>query len=254
MASVNTYLSSYLQYDKKYTFLFIDDVKLSEVISPRAKSKLSMPAGVSLTPFAKHEHLLSQEDREILKQPQATIQKQSVTVYIPVETEIPCIEDQRCKKRPRQPSSDSSSQASQISSEDSLNSPPAKFEYAVKTIESPQGDFKLKINRTLKPKNRSLETATAQAATTHQRISRRASLQMGISPGKILQLQTQSPSPMKKVKTASTKNKENKYSPLSSAALFHLTTSPILNMPNGRRASKDSPSRKRRRVSKKLYE
>ena len=121
---------------------------------------------VSLTPFAKHEHLLSQEDKDILK-PSAPLaervnqalkrfdsskmrdrlerdgKQSSVTVYIPVETDIPCIEDQLAlsKKRPRQPSS---SQSSQTSEEDSLNSP--KFEYAlVKTIESPQGDFKLKM-------------------------------------------------------------------------------------------------------------
>ena len=173
------------------------------------------------------------------------IRKKSVSVSIPDDTDIPTIEDQPSKKRPREPST---SQSSQNSSDESTVTSP-KFEYAVKTIESPQGDIKLKINRTLKPKNHSLGTS----ASATQRISRRASLQLGISPGKILQLQTKSPSPAKKAKL--TKNKENKYSPLTSASLFHLTTSPILNMPNGRRRSKDSPTgNKRRRVSKKLYE
>ena len=163
---------------------------------------------------------------------------------IPEESEIPIIVEKdnwNFRKRLREETSSQSSSEG----EDSFNS---KFEYAVKTVESPQGDFKLTINRTLKPKN----SQKIPDCTVSQRISRRASLQLGISPGKILQLQTEkSPSPAKKF----TKNKENKFSPLSSNSLFDLTTSPILNMPNkGRRPSKDSPSRKRRRVSKKLYE
>ena len=198
---------------------------------------------VSITPIAKHEHLLSQDDKDLIAFGKMLDKPTSPVVTVSIqETGIPMILDEHfSKKRPRQPST---SQSSQSSGEDSFT----KFDYAVKTIESPQGDFKLKINRTLKPKN-----SSANCEAMHQRISRRASLQLGIPPEKILQLQTRSPSPTKSAKV--TKNKENKFSPLSSQSLFDLTTSPILNMPSkGRRPSKDSPSRKRRRVSKKLYE
>ena len=213
--------------------MITDDVKLSEVISPKMKNKLASPK-VSLTPFAKHEHLLSDGDKVMISK--SNSQNVKVAVKIPEDSEIPIIvEKDNWSFRKRLRESHSSS------SDDSFNS---KFDYAVKTIESPRGDFKLKINRTLKPKNIN--------PVSVQRISRRASLQLGISPGKILQLQTKSPSP---TKTKLNKNKENKFSPLSSNSLFDLTTSPILSMPtSGRRPSKDSPARKRRRVSKKLYE
>ena len=123
-----------------------------------------------------------------------------------------------------------------------------------------QVDFKLKINQTPR---------TQTPIQPVQRISQRASMQLGITPENLLQLQTRSPSPMKRfaptpIRTAmSNQNKENvksaiKFSPLSSTSLHNLTTSPILNMPVNKRRrqpSKDSPSHpKRRRVSKKLYD
>ena len=219
--------------------LIADDVKLSEVISPKMKHKLASSPKIS-----KHEHLIfSDKDKAA---PTETSSRLKVAVKIPEESEIPIIVEKdnwNFRKRLREETSSQSSSEG----EDSFNS---KFDYAVKTsVESPQGDFKLTINRTLKPKN----SQKIPDSTVSQRISRRASLQLGISPGKILQLQTEK-SPLPSSKKLN-KNKENKFSPLSSNSLFDLTTSPILNMPNkGRRPSKDSPSRKRRRVSKKLYE
>ena len=143
---------------------------------------------------------------------------------------------------------------------------PVKPKWAVKEV----GELKLRLNRTLKPVN------------MVQRISRRTSMQLGMTPENLLQLQTRSPSPVKKMTSAFTSrensvkssaaasaspsmgksNKENsvksknKFSPLSSTSLHNLTTSPILNLPleRPRRPSRDSPTRKRRRVSKKLYD
>ena len=91
-------------------------------------------------------------------------------------------------------------------------------------------------------------------------------MQLGMSADMLLQMQTKSPSPVKKVRGLDKENIENassssststacKYSPLSSTSLYNLTTSPILNMPLGRRpkGTPTSPSGKRRKVSKKLY-
>ena len=134
------------------------------------------------------------------------------------------------------------------------------FKYDVQVI----GDFKLKINGT--PTNTPRTLTPTQPV---QRISWRASMQLGITPENLLQLQMRSPSPTKNfaptpIRTAmSNQNEENaksanKFSPLSSTSLHNLTTSPILNMPvkkQRRQPSKDSLSRpKRRRVSKKLYD
>ena len=134
------------------------------------------------------------------------------------------------------------------------------FKYDVQVI----GDFKLKINLT-----RTHTPRTLTPIQPVQRISWRASMQLGITPENLLQLQMRSPSPTKNFAptpirtTMSNQNKEyvksaNKFSPLSSTSLHNLTTSPILNMPVNKRRrqpSKDSPSHpKRRRVSKKLYD
>ncbi len=204
----------------------IDDVKLSEVVSPRVK----------LTPFSKIK-LNVQESKEIedlgdldgvqeLAEAIEQVQNDPVLrkkLSLTCIGEAPLIEDLP-KKRKRVQEDD--------------------FDYNVKAVESPNGEIKLKINRTLKPIN-----------ATVQRISRRASLQIGISPENLLKLQTRSPSPVKKFNKENVQEK-SKYSPLSSTSLFTLTTSPILNIDvhKERRPSKNSPARKRRRVSKKLYD
>merc|ERR1711902_413610 len=141
-------------------------------------------------------------------------------------------------------------------------SPPEKYDWKSNVIESPNGEVKLKINRTLLSESKRFNVNENQFV---QRISRRTSTQLGISPDKLLKMQTRSPSPVKKIRGLI--DKENfesssvKYSPLSSTSLYNLTTSPILNMPIGRRnprglsgeSSPSSPNGKRRRVSKKLY-
>lgn len=252
----------------------IDDVKLSEVVSPR----------VCITPFTKHsknaelaedtndkteeeeEDLAKSftvlEDIEIPKERKtrrtASIEKASqvkrLSLSIPDPEEVPMISDlPRKRKRVQTPNKE---QVEIIPDHQQVIKTPLKFEYQVKTIDSPNGEIKLKFNRTLK----------SVTNTPVQRISRRASTQLGISPSELLQLQTKSPSPQKKFKGLDL-NKENfvqaslannRFSPLSSSSIHNLTTSPILNLPHmtsgGRRQSKDSPSRKRRRVSKKLYD
>ena len=189
-------------------------------------------------------------------------------VSISHQTEVPVITDMP-KKRKRTETDVSSRDTATIidpattSYKTPVKTPPDEeklFKYDVQVI----GDFKLKINRT--PTNTPRTLTSLQPV---QRISRRASMQLGITPENLLQLQTRSPSPMKKfaptpIRTAmSNQNKENvksaiKFSPLSSTSLHNLTTSPILNMPVNKRRrqpSKDSPSHpKRRRVSKKLYD
>ena len=189
-------------------------------------------------------------------------------VSISHQTEVPVITDMP-KKRKRTETDVSSRDTATIfdpattSCKTPIKTQPDEerlFKYDVQVI----GDFKLKINRT--PTNTPRTLTSIQPV---QRISRRASMQLGITPENLLQLQTRSPSPMKKfaptpIRTAmSNQNKENvksaiKFSPLSSTSLHNLTTSPILNMPVNKRRrqpSKDSPSNpKRRRVSKKLYD
>ena len=176
--------------------------------------------------------------------------------------EVPVITDMP-KKRKRMETDVSSSDTASTSCKTPVKTQPNEerlFKYDVQVI----GDFKLKINRT--PTN---TPRTLNPIQPVQRISRRASMQLGITPENLLQLQTRSPSPLKKfaptpIRTAmSNQNKENvksaiKFSPLSSTSLHNLTTSPILNMPVNKRRqrpSNDSSSRpNRRRVSKKLYD
>merc|ERR1719266_3248875 len=113
---------------------------------------------------------------------------------------------------------------------------PVKFNYESKVV----SETKLKINR----------TPVLKAFQPVQRISRRASQQLGLTPENLRQLLTRSPSPKKKIVPTPTNisrsNKENftsatKFSPLSSTSLADLTTSPILNLPfqKRRRPSKD---------------
>lgn len=199
----------------------IEDVKLSEVYSPR----------VCITPFQKHRHRFV-EDEPLDEEPLEGIdflpkEKKRFKLSMSFPKEVPAIVDLP-KKRKRSETEE-------------------KFSYDIKAVESPNGEFKLKINRTLKPLN---------SGAFAQRISRRASQQLGLTPDNLLKLQTKSPSPLKKVKDKENLQATSKFSPLSSTSLFNLTTSPILNvnLQKERRPSKDSPSRKRRRVSKKLYD
>ena len=267
----------------------IDDIKLTDAISPKVK----------ITPFSKYKHLLEDsskkaandsddnddhdDDNDITEnEPNIVIldnssdeevsfntstNKEPIKVTVPrniEEIQDRVVVPSKGTKRKR-----SSFQISDVDDEEEekeapkaakrplpiLNPPSTpKINYQVKAIESPNGEFKLRINRT--PQHQPLV----------QRISRRTSLQLGMSADMLLQMQTKSPSPVKKVRGLDKENIENassssststtcKYSPLSSTSLYNLTTSPILNMPLGRRpkGTPTSPSGKRRKVSKKLY-
>ena len=76
-------------------------------------------------------------------------------------------------------------------------SPPEKYDWKSNVIESPNGEVKLKINRTLLSESKRFNVNENQFV---QRISRRTSTQLGISPDKLLKMQTRSPSPVKKIR------------------------------------------------------
>lgn len=199
----------------------IDDIKLSTMFSPR----------VCISPFQRHNHRFKQDEEanveEIVAKSQNVDPFPSVKrVSLKTPLEVPMIRDLKRKR------------------EESEREETEEIDYKSEAVDSPNGEIKLriKINRTLKP-----------VTTNCQRISRRASNQLGITPENLLLLQTRSPSPLKKLHK---ENIQHKFSPLSSTSLFNLTTSPILNvnLAKERRPAKDSPSRKRRRVSKKLYD
>jgi hypothetical protein len=241
----------------------IDDVLMSQVGSPKVK----------ITPFSKHKHHLEKKDegsplakdptpkqtRKRISSSKKKLNLNEIWVKYPEDNKDNMIKDAIRKRKRTISYEESIVKAPEEDLEESF-SPPGKFNFAIKAVESPNGAFKLHINRTKKP------------LQPFQRISRRTSFEFGMSPGKLLKLQTKSPSPVKKVRQSLDKENNhaardkntptkllqmNKYSPLSSTSLHNLTTSPILNcdLPKeGRRPSNDSPARKRRRVSKKLYD
>ena len=161
------------------------------------------------------------------------------------------------------------------------SSSPEKVWSVSEVCESPKGEITMKINR----KKRKKPNQLANLGAFHQqRLSRRMSQEMGMSPNKLRTVMIASPSPTRKGKkqvrkyctckicsyrklsfqSASSTEKENSsgpvrpttFSPLTSRGLYDLTTSPLLD--KKQKNNKESNTsfggeRKRgRRVNKKL--